>query len=199
MKLRERLRPDARKAQLLELGIRLFTERPYDDFTMDEVAALASVSKGLLYHYFPTKREFYMAALREATGEMLRLIEPSLSLPPPQAMRGALDAYLGFVEEHASPYRAVLRGGVGADPGVQRIADDFRDAMAERLLNGARIPLPTPEQRLAVRGWIGFVEAASLDWIERRDLDRPRLIQLLSQTFAAAMQAARTPRSLIDL
>src|SRR5437660_1744741 len=174
MKLRERLRPDARKAQLLELGIRLFTERPYDDFTMDEVAALASVSKGLLYHYFPTKREFYMAALREATGEMLRLIEPSLSLPPPQAMRG----------------------GVGAYPGVQRIADDFRDAMAERLLNGARIPLPTPEQRLAVRGWIGFVEAASLDWIERRDLDRPRLIQLLSQTFAAAMQAARTPRYL---
>jgi hypothetical protein len=50
-----------------------------------------------------------------------------------------------------------------------------------------------------VRGWIGFVEAASLDWIERRDLDRPRLIQLLSQTFAAAMQAARSPRSPVDL
>jgi AcrR family transcriptional regulator len=196
MKLRERLRPDARRAQLLELGVRLFTERPYDDFTMDEIAALASVSKGLLYHYFPTKREFYMAALREATGEMLRLIEPSLSLPPVEAMRAALDAYLGFVEDHAPAYRAVLRGGVGADPDVQRIADDFRDAMAERLLNGARIPQPAPEQRLAVRGWIGFVEAASLDWIDRRDLARPRLIQLLSQTFAAAMQAARTPRYL---
>jgi len=196
MKLRERLRPDARRAQLLELGVRLFTERPYDDFTMDEVAALANVSKGLLYHYFPTKREFYMAALREATGEMLRLIEPSLALPPVEAMRSALDAYLGFVEDHAPAYRAVLRGGVGADPGVQRIADEFRDAMAERLLNGARIPRPSPEQRLAVRGWIGFVEAASLDWIDHRDLARPHLIQLLSQTFAAAMQAARTPRYL---
>jgi len=196
MKLRERLRPDARRAQLLELGVRLFTERPYNDFTMDEIATLANVSKGLLYHYFPTKREFYMAALREATGEMLHLIEPSLSLPPVEAMRAALDAYLGFVEDHAPAYRAVLRGGVGADPEVQKIADDFRDAMAERLLNGARILQPTPEQRLAVRGWIGFVEAASLDWIDRRDLARPRLIQLLSQTFAAAMQAARTPRYL---
>jgi len=196
MKLRERLRPDARRAQLLELGVRLFTERPYNDFTMDEIATLANVSKGLLYHYFPTKREFYMAALREATGEMLHLIEPSLSLPPVEAMRAALDAYLGFVEDHAPAYRAVLRGGVGADPEVQKIADDFRDAMAERLLNGARILQPTPEQRLAVRGWIGFVEAASLDWIDRQDLARPRLIQLLSQTFAAAMQAARTPRYL---
>ena len=196
IKLRERLRPDARRAQLLELGVRLFTERPYNDFTMDEIATLANVSKGLLYHYFPTKREFYMAALREATGEMLHLIEPSLSLPPVEAMRAALDAYLGFVEDHAPAYRAVLRGGVGADPEVQKIADDFRDAMAERLLNGARILQPTPEQRLAVRGWIGFVEAASLDWIDRQDLARPRLIQLLSQTFAAAMQAARTPRYL---
>ena len=196
MKLRERLRPDARRAQLLELGVRLFTERPYNDFTMDEIATLANVSKGLLYHYFPTKREFYMAALREATGEMLHLIEPSLSLPPVEAMRAALDAYLGFVEDHAPAYRAVLRGGVGADPEVQKIADDFRDAMAERLLNGARILQPTPEQRLAVRGWIGFVEAASLNWIDRQDLARPRLIQLLSQTFAAAMQAARTPRYL---
>ena len=196
IKLRERLRPDARRAQLLELGVRLFTERPYNDFTMDEIATLANVSKGLLYHYFPTKREFYMAALREATGEMLHLIEPSLSLPPVEAMRAALDAYLGFVEDHAPAYRAVLRGGVGADPEVQKIADDFRDAMAERLLNGARILQPTPEQRLAVRGWIGFVEAASLNWIDRQDLARPRLIQLLSQTFAAAMQAARTPRYL---
>jgi hypothetical protein len=42
----------------------------------------------------------------------------------------------------------------------------------------------------ALRGWIGFVEAASLDWLERRDLPREQLRALLAQMLLGALLAA---------
>lgn len=190
MKVRERLLPAARRAQLLELGTRLVDERPYEDFSMEELAALAGVSKGLLYHYFPTKRELYLAVLRTATAQMLELVTLDPGLAPEQALREALDAYLGYVEQHSNVYRAVLHDGLGGDPEVLGVADDFRHAVATQVLLGAGIDSPSPLQRNAVSGWIGMVEAASLDWLEHSDLDRGSLIALLSASLTAVLELA---------
>ncbi|MBP6848431.1 MAG: helix-turn-helix transcriptional regulator, partial [Kofleriaceae bacterium] len=58
---RIRLDNDARRAQLLELGQKAFAERTYDEVSIDDIARAAGISKGLLYHYFPTKRDLYVA------------------------------------------------------------------------------------------------------------------------------------------
>ncbi len=184
MKARSRLSPDERRAQLLELGIRHFTERSYEDFSMEELAAVAGVSKALVYHYFPTKREFYMEALRSAVAEMLELTEPPPGLEGQAALEAGLDAYLAYVEEHAAAYLAVLRGGIGADPEVNAIADGFRQAIYERILARMGAAGPAPAMRITVRGWVGFVEAASLDWLEHRDVARQELVDLLSAALA---------------
>ena len=57
---RVRLQIDERRAQLIELGTRLFSTRSYEDISIDDVAEQAGISKGLLYHYFGGKREFYV-------------------------------------------------------------------------------------------------------------------------------------------
>ena len=49
---------DARREQLLAAGAELLGRRPYDEVSIEEIAAAAGVSKGLLYHYFPTKKDF---------------------------------------------------------------------------------------------------------------------------------------------
>jgi AcrR family transcriptional regulator len=64
-----RLDVDVRRAQLLEAGARLFTERGYDAVSMNAVAREAGISKGLLYHYFPGKQEFFAATLQAAAEE----------------------------------------------------------------------------------------------------------------------------------
>ncbi len=189
MKARSRLAPQARRAQLLEVGIEHFSARSYDDFSMEELASLAGVSKGLVFHYFPSKRDFYMEALRTATDEMRLLIETPAELTPDQALRTALDAYLRYVEERAPAYRAVLRGGIGADPEVQAIADRFRDAVYERVVQ-LFDRRPDPPLRSVLRGWIGFVEAASLDWIEHRDLGRSELADMLARALPALSAVA---------
>lgn len=194
MKVRARLRPDARRAQLLELGGRLFSERAYDEFSMDDIAAEAGVSKGLLYHYFPTKRDFYVAVIRSAADEMQALTEPDPELPPRERLAAALERYLEYVETHARGYATVLRAGIGSDPAVADIVEEVRGAMVERLL--ADLPFaagdgePPPALRVAVRGWVGFVEAASLDWLDHRGLGRADLGEMLVAALGGAVSAA---------
>jgi AcrR family transcriptional regulator len=164
----------------------MFSDRPYDLFSMDALAAEAGVSKGLLYHYFPSKKDFYKAALRMATAEMEDVIEADPSLPPAAQLRSALHAYLDYVRDHAGPYRAVLRGGIGNDAEIARIADEFRDVIFARVI-GSLGGEPAPAQALAVRGWIGFVEAASLEWIEGADLPKEEVVEMLARVLEAVL------------
>src|SRR5258707_513482 len=73
---RVRLQIDERRSQLLELGIKLLSAHSYDDISIDQVAETAGISKGLLYHYFGGKREFYVEAIREASLQLRQVTQP---------------------------------------------------------------------------------------------------------------------------
>jgi AcrR family transcriptional regulator len=187
VKAYDRLQPARRRAELLEVGRRVFLERAYDELSMDAVAELGGVSKGLLYHYFPTKRVFYMAVLNAAVDEMIEIVQPRPELPPAEQLRRSLDGYLRFVDEHAPAYQAVLRGGIGSDPEVVAIADRFRNAAHELIVSQS--PAITPLLSLAIRGWIGFVEAVSLEWLRSRRPPRAQLVALLIDSLTDALRA----------
>src|SRR3954467_4653763 len=103
-----RLQTDERRQQLLDAGARVFTERSYDDAAMAEVARAAGISKGLLYHYFPSKRDLFVATLEAAAAELRELTQPDPSLPIGEQLVAAVDAYLGWIEQHADSYAKLL-------------------------------------------------------------------------------------------
>src|SRR6266480_4589396 len=70
---RTRLDIDVRRQQLVEIGSELFAKRPYDEVWVEEIAAAAGVSRGLLYHYFPTKRDFFVAVVRQQFAHVAEL------------------------------------------------------------------------------------------------------------------------------
>jgi AcrR family transcriptional regulator len=190
---RSRLSTDERRGQLVALGIDIFSERPFDEVSIDDIAAAAGISKGLLYHYFPSKRDFYVAVIRSAADEMQALTEPDPSLPPRERLAAALERYLAYVETHARGYATVLRAGIGSDPAVAEIVEEVRGAMVARLL--ADLPVAAGGDapvalRVAVRGWVGFVEAASLDWLEHGGLARAGLRDMLIAALDGAVSAA---------
>jgi AcrR family transcriptional regulator len=190
---RFRLSTDARRQQLVALGIEIFSERPFDEVSIDDIAAAAGISKGLLYHYFPSKRDFYVAVVRFAAGEMEALTQPDPELAPLERLGAALDRYLAYVETHARGYATVLRAGIGSDPAVAAIVEDVRQAMTARLLAdvpGAGAGDPPAAVRVAIRGWLGFVEAASLDWLDHGGLDRAELRDMLVATLTGALGTA---------
>ena len=170
---RVRLDVDERRQQLVELGLEHFGSRAYDDVSIDAIATAAGISKGLLYHYFPNKRAYYAAIIREAAGLLVQCTETAEDMPPLARLHAALSGYLSYVREHAKAYATLLRSGVGVDPEIAHIVDATRTTFLDRLTSGiapdalgANGSLDSPTARLALRGWVGFAEAVSLGWSE---------------------------------
>jgi AcrR family transcriptional regulator len=187
---------DARRAQLITLALGVFSVNAYDEVSMDDVARAAGISKGLVYHYFPTKRHFYVAALREAARQLLEQTTPQDELAPADRLREGLEAYLSFVEKHARAYTTLLRGGIGVDKEVNVIVEATRSAFVDRFFFAWKgtvgAPAVTPTLRLGVRGWIGFVEATALDWLERkRELSRGALVDMWIMILVTITQSAQ--------
>src|SRR5215831_12623371 len=113
---RSRLDTDERRLQLLELGKRFFAAHAYDDVSMDDVAAAAGVSKGLLFHYFQSKREFYVETIRAMSLQLRRVTQPDPSLAPGARLRAALDAHMRYAKEDGAMYVAFCRSGVAIAP-----------------------------------------------------------------------------------
>ena len=72
---------------------------------------------------------------------------------------------------------------------MARIVDETRAALTARLLEGTPVDAKDPLVRLAVRGWIGFVEAATLEWLDgKRRVARGKLRELLAQTLMRTLE-----------
>jgi AcrR family transcriptional regulator len=182
-----RLQNDERRRRLLALGERLFTEHAYGALSMAQIAREAGISKALLYHYFPSKRDFFVATLAAGAEELRRLVEPDPDLPPAEALAGSVDAYLRWIDEHAEGY-ARLMEGAGSEPEVRALVEGVRHATADRILAG--LGVNEPAGRAAVRGWLWFTDGVCLDWVHHRDLDRGQVHGLLLGTLLGALMAA---------
>lgn len=187
---RARLEVDERRAQLVALGLEQFARRAYDEVSIEDVARAAGISKGLLYHYFPTKRDYYVATLREAAAGLLARTETPIELAPMDRLAAGLDAYLDYVEEHGPAYAALMRGGIGSDPEVAAVVEQTRLAFVDRLVAEGPAQEPTAMLRVALRGWLGMVEATSLDWYDERPVSRVLLRDLLAATLPHVVTAA---------
>ena len=187
--VRARLDVDERRRQLVALGLEIFASRAYDDVSIEELATAAGISKGLLYHYFPTKKDFYVATVRASAQQLLERTSKAIEGDPLTRLHAGLDEYLDYVEAYERPYTSLLRSGVGSDVAVAKIVDETRDRLCARLVEG--IPSDTPLVRLALRGWLGFVEATTLEWLDgKRKIKRAALRELLAQVLLRAVEAA---------
>jgi AcrR family transcriptional regulator len=185
-----RLQVDERRRQLLELGAELFARHSFAELSMARIAREAGISKALLYHYFPSKRELFVATLREAAEEVRRRTEPDPGLPPGEALAGSLDAFLAWIQENELAYRKLMESA-GSVPEVGALIAEVRDRTSGRILEevGAGDP-PSPRLRAVTRAWLWFMDGAILDWLEHRDLERSELRDLLLGSLAGAMAAA---------
>ena len=182
---------DERRRQLLDLGAELFTRQGYEDLSMSKIARAAGISKALLYHYWPSKEAYFVATLEDKAEELAQRTAPDETLPPLEQLAASLDAYLAWIEENASSYDKMIRSA-GAVAEVRAMLDRVRRDTAKRIVDGLRGDEPaTPALRTAVRGWIGFMDGACLDWIAHdRDLPREALHGLLLSTLMGAVLAA---------
>jgi AcrR family transcriptional regulator len=180
---RVRLDPGVRKARLVELGLEMLAGRPLDQLPVDQIAAAAGISRGLLFHYFPTKRDFGVAVVEAAARQLLEETDPDPSLDALEQLRSGIEAYVGFVERNRDLYLALVRGAAGSDPALARVHEETRSALASRILAGMQLAEDCPPAvRLAVRGWLAFAEEATVEWVrDPKKIERPAFVLFLEE------------------
>ncbi|MFF9118892.1 TetR/AcrR family transcriptional regulator [Streptomyces massasporeus] len=191
---RRRLSTEERREQLLSVGARLFSESPYDDVWIEQVAEIAGVSRGLLYHYFPTKRDFFAAVVERESERMLRMTAAVPGLPVREQLAAGLETFLEYVQAHAHGYRAFHRADAAGDQAVRRV---YQRALAaqERQILAALAADPEfgpafeerPEVRLAVRGWLAFTTAVCLEWLRGTELGRGQVRELCTRALLGVL------------
>jgi AcrR family transcriptional regulator len=185
-----RMQVDERREQLLELGAELFAKHSYAELSMARIAREAGISKALLYHYFPSKQDFFVATLQQGAEEIASRTQPDPDLPPLEALAGSLDGYLAWIEENETAYRKLMESA-GSVPEVKELIDGIRDATSARILDGLGAGDPPPARmRAATRGWLWLMDGVILDWLEHRELSRAEVRDLLLGSLAGCLMAA---------
>jgi len=189
----QRLEHDERRQQILACARKLFSERNYAAVSTSDIAREAGVARGLLNHYFGTKRELYLEVIRA----MMRM--PSNPVPLQRPERGlevviseGVDRWMQMIERNRGTWLAAIGArGLGRDPEAEEIMDEARERAADRLIEAlqtyeaAQAP---PELRAAIRSYSGFAEAASIQWLERGRLSRRQTKVLLVEGFLSIVR-----------
>ncbi|MBY0443263.1 MAG: TetR/AcrR family transcriptional regulator [Mycobacteriaceae bacterium] len=170
MPRRRRLSPDDRRAELLALGAEIFGKRPYDEVRIDDIAERAGVSRALMYHYFPDKRTFFAAVVKD---EADRLYESTSSLPAPgqtmfEEVRAGVLAYMAYHQQNPEAAWAAYIGLGRSDPVLLGIDDEAKNRqMAHIMARFAEVLAVTApgtvlstaverDLRVIIYGWLAF-------------------------------------------
>ncbi|MET8804668.1 TetR/AcrR family transcriptional regulator [Streptomyces sp. NPDC004546] len=180
----------ARRAELIAIGRKLFADTSYDALSMDDIARQAHVAKGLIYYYFRSKRGYYLAIIQDSVADLVTFAANGLELPAVDRVHRTIDGYLRYAEHHQAAYRTIVSGGVGFDAEVHAIRDGVREAIIATIADGAygRSDI-APLARMGLLSWVCSVEGATLDWIDRPELSRDTMRELLVKTLGGALRA----------
>lgn len=85
---------------IVEAAARLLERRQFEDFNTNVIAALAGVSTGSLYQYYPDKEAVLRAlVVREVQGRAARAVDAIMKHPGPGAVAAAVGAALAHAQE----------------------------------------------------------------------------------------------------
>jgi AcrR family transcriptional regulator len=189
---RVRLSPEARRAQLIALGVEMLATRTLDELSVEDIAQQAGISRGLLFHYFSSKQEFHLEVARATAQELIGRTAPDECKAPLDALHGSLHAFIDYVEENPDNYKSLVRGAASGVAEMRVVFDETRATLARRVVDVvAQAGLQmSPRAELAVHGWVAFVEECVIRWIDHGPFDRDELEDLLAKSLPAVVLAS---------
>jgi AcrR family transcriptional regulator len=191
---RTRLSADARREQLLDLGVSLLATRSLDELTIDVLAEEAGISRGLLYHYFGGKHGFREAVVRRAIDDLVTQTAPGPAADPIERLVESMRVYVDYVAANYEGYTSIVRAAAGGNDTLRSLYEEARAALTDRIFTeggpasaGEEALVPdTPAARLVVRGWSAMVEELVLTWVaEPGEVTRDQLVEALAASLPA--------------
>ncbi|MFD0683198.1 TetR/AcrR family transcriptional regulator [Actinomadura fibrosa] len=183
---RDRKAPDERRGQILACARALLSERPYGSVSNTDIAAAAGVSRGLLNHYFGTKRELYLAAVAD-----MMAVPPA---PVPAFAEGAtvrervgqsIEAWLELLHRNRATWITALDMTASrGDAELEKILDEARERAVDHMAEVVGLAPASRERSelwAAFRGFSGMAEATTREWLKYERLTRAQVRLILEE------------------
>lgn len=207
---RRRLSPEDRRAELLALGAEVFGKRPYDEVRIDEIAELAGVSRALMYHYFPDKRAFFAAVVKDEADRLYAATNkpPAQGLTMFEEIRTGVLAYMAYHQQNPEAAWAAYVGLGRSDPVLLGIDDEAKNRQMEHIMGrigevvsatqGNKLePDVERDLRVIIHGWLAFTFEICRQRIIDPSTDAERLADACAHILLDAI--ARVPEIPVEL
>lgn len=184
---RTRLDPEVRREQILDAAERVLAAGEPADLTFEQVAESAGVSRGLVYNYFGDRAGLLGAVLLRALEPLAEALEDQLAAvgsEPEQQLHRVIETYLRFAADHPAAWKLLGLAETSEHPDVGRVRLEHLERLGASW--GA-----TAESRLVVRALVGFLEAATVEWLLRPELPLDRAAAVLHGQLWSGLSAAR--------
>ena len=159
-----RLTPDERRRQLLGIGLRMFVDKPVQEVSIDAVAAEAGISRGLLFHYFPTKTAYHQAVVAAAGRRFLRNARPDDGATGEVALEQVTRRFIEQIRRRRAFYVALVFGqgpvSIPTPEGEEEFATTLRARLAALVIERCGYAAAS---RPVVHAWVAYVEDRAIE------------------------------------
>ncbi len=187
---RRRLPPDDRRQALINSALKLFNTRPFDEVSVDDIAADAGMSRPLVYHYYGGKAGVFISALRQTGDDVVAAIAKAATNDPENWLTAGLAAFFDHIQANPIGLTALLRHGSLAGGEDRQVLDQIRDRILKLILFKLEPPNDSPVLQSVLRGWIAMVEIMGRGWLRQGQPTREELETLLPELLRAVLGTA---------
>jgi AcrR family transcriptional regulator len=189
-----RLSRTARRRQLVDAAKPVVAAQGFSDFSLDDIAAIADVSRNLLYHYFPRGRPDVVLAVCDAAGhELTDEWITDEGMPRDERLAANNTRMIEHAMTPTDAWTIYQRARNSNDPEVRETVERFTDAVVAAMSqNHLGTPEPPPRVRLALKGYLAFFGAV-LDEARTTSTPPDEVLGVLGETLFAALAAAERP------
>ena len=180
-----RLSHEERYAQILATASRLFSRRSYAAVSLEDIASAAGVTRGLLHHYFGTKRDLYLAVVRHITRLPPWEDDGTAAGDTTVLVSRYVDLFLDSAERNKAAWLAIAGGaGIGRDRALEKILLEIEEAYVDRVIEifGGDPGAASQAERAVLRSYGSFAQAVSREWLSHRRFSREQAHTLLVHT-----------------
>ena len=188
-----RLEPDQRRREILDAATEAFGEQPYAAVSNADIALRAGVARGLINHYFGTKRDLYLEVVRAAAFVPQHAVEELPDADVGERIDAAVTWFVDQLERAGRTWLdAAVTLGSGNDPEVEAILVAAENQTVDQVLEAVGIDIdadveaPRREMlRAVVRTYGNLARSAGREWLLRDTLSREQVHLVLTTTLTA--------------
>jgi AcrR family transcriptional regulator len=128
---------DIKKEKILEAAYQQFLHYGYSKTTMNEIAGALSMSKALLYYYFPDKSQLYIAVTSKLAHDYLKVLEDKITqlTDLKEAFVFQIDTHHNFILNNYNFFDFIRLNEQNMPDTIWEIVDDIRQTEMDLLGN----------------------------------------------------------------